>query len=91
MPYSLFKSATKEDILRILKARWNEHLVEDVLLAVGHGQSLISDSQPFQKLLVQHKLARAQLEVWVYSRAMTDSELEVSGNLIDICVYEWLT
>lgn len=66
MPNSLEKHINREDILLFVKARWNEHLIETVLLSFHDGPS----SSGHQALLMRHRLARAQLEAKLYGAAI---------------------
>ena len=52
-------------VILLVKARWNEHMVEDVLLTGGDDAS-----DGYEEVLVKHKLARAQLEVEMYTHAL---------------------
>jgi hypothetical protein len=65
-------------VVLLVKARWNEHMVEDVLLAGGDG---ISDDG-YQEMLMKHKLARAQLEVEMYSNAIANVKRTKSSKLV---------
>jgi hypothetical protein len=48
-------------------ARWNEHMIEDILLTP---QSDLDGSQ-YQQLLMRHRIERAKLEIKLYADAMT--------------------
>lgn len=51
----------------LVAARWNEHMIEDILLAP---QNDLEGSQ-YQQLLMKHRIERAKLEIKLYADAMT--------------------
>lgn len=69
MPSNVAKLGADALVL-LVKARWNEHLVEDVLLTCDEGISV----HGFENMLVHNKLARAQLEVELYSSAIAKAQ-----------------
>jgi hypothetical protein len=70
VPACLIKRIDRHDVLLLIKAQWNEHLIEQVLVASSDGDK----SGGFQVLLMRHRLARAQLEVKLYGAAMELSD-----------------
>jgi hypothetical protein len=70
LPHYLSKSAKQSDIYMLVQAWWTEHVIEDILLASGHDAQINSDIDAFQELLGLYKLARAQIEVQLYSAAV---------------------
>ena len=66
LPTYLDQLDDTDAVLLLVKARWNEHMVEDVLMGGNNG---ISDDG-YQEMLMKHKLACAQLAVKIYSNAI---------------------
>jgi hypothetical protein len=66
LPHYLAKWTNKEYVLHLVKARYDEHLAEDLVLK--HGDSSVGPH--YQELLVKHRLERAKFEVQLYAEAI---------------------
>jgi hypothetical protein len=53
-------------VLDLVKAQYDEHLAEDLVLQHADG----SDGSRYQEILMKHRLERAKLEVQLYASAI---------------------
>jgi hypothetical protein len=64
LPDYVSQHTMPHDVQLLIRARWEEHLIEDIVLAkASHG----IPSEGFHKLLIKHRLERARLEVGFYT------------------------
>jgi heme oxygenase len=65
----------EDAVLLLVRARWNEHMVENVILANdGH----VSE-EGYQDMLMRQKLARAKLEAEIYALAIEKKQRELEA------------
>jgi hypothetical protein len=60
----------EDAVLLLVKARWNEHMVEDVILTNDGRMS----EDGYQDMLMRQKLARARLEADIYTLAIAKKQ-----------------
>lgn len=80
LPHNLGVVTGDKGIQQLIAARYQELEVESILLqrdsSVPH-----QDHSPMQVLLMQRRLARAQLETQLYSLALSEGAGRVPGDL----------
>lgn len=70
------KRLKPQDLQLLIQARWQEHLIEDIILGrTCHGMT----SAGFQKLLMNHRLARARLELHIHAAITKDIHRHGTG------------
>ena len=75
MPSYLTCLNDEEAVLFLVRARWNEHMIEDVIIA---NHSRVS-KEGYQNMLMRHKLARARLETQIYTLAIEQKQKQLEA------------
>lgn len=75
MPSYLTCLNDEEAVLLLVRARWNEHMVENVILA---NDGRVSE-EGYQDMLMRQKLARAKLETEIYTLAIEKKQRQLEA------------
>jgi hypothetical protein len=73
VPQKLIENNKKEDVLRLVKALWNEHLIENKLQSNSHPTL----QRYYSQQLMKERYQRAQLEIKLYGDAIAKDGLRL--------------